>query len=106
MSFRIEEKYRLDEKKVFLAQKALYSLYFNKDKWHLRDQLLQSGTDNIYVFINDPVLGVNAQGVGENKIGLTLENIRTLLAKSDTKKKIKYWTKYINVGLILSLRIG
>jgi len=79
---------KLDEKKVFLAQKALYSLYFNKDKWHLRDQLVQSGTDNIYVFINDPVLGVNAQGVGENKIGLTLENIRTLLAKSDTKNKI------------------
>ena len=78
-------KRKLEEKKVFLAQKALYALYFNKDKWHLRDALLQTGDDKIYMMMNDKILGVNSQGIGENKIGLTLENIRKLVSKADHK---------------------
>ena len=109
---------KLDEKKVFLAQKALYALYFNKDKWHLQDALLQTGDDKIYMMMNDEILGVNPQGIGENKIGLTLENIRELLSKTNHKNPmmnkiykcgsnpvVKQWLKEKYEDLIITIKI-
>ena len=82
------QQHKLNEKKVFLAKKALFTLFFNSDKWHMRNELLKTKSDKIYVYINDPILGVNVEAIGENKIGRTLENIRTLLTKSKPKNEM------------------
>ena len=105
-------------KKFFLLKKH-YSHYFSiQNKWHLRNQLLKTKSDKIYVYINDPILGVNTQAIGENKIGGTLENIRTLLTKSKPKNEmldniykcssspiIKSWLKEKYEELIVTVKI-
>ena len=40
MNWKIYVSVNLEEKKVFLAQKALYALYFNKDKWNIRNAVI------------------------------------------------------------------
>jgi len=81
---------KFNERKVFLAKKILNALFLESDNWSIVEKLKNTGNAPIYVFMTDPILGVDAQGQGANKIGLILQDLRDVLSNVPNKSRDKF----------------
>ena len=94
-------KQKYNERKVFYGLKILNVLLENM---LFCDQLLALDTDNIYVIMNDTLLGVDRQGNGKNKLGVALQGMRKSLKGKKCNKKDKFMDQLYQCSVNSNIR--